>query len=428
MVTQSIPAGRSETDRPTVRFLLRSVDAPGGVARSVLTLAGSLTQWYDVEVVSLFRRRNVPVFPVPAGVRLTYLADHRGPPDESTLQGGGVRPRMRRALQARPSKLIDPADTALYPKCTLLTDAKLLQCLRSMRSGVLITTRPSFHLAAARLAPRGLVLVAQEHMNFYTRPSQFKQQLARRGRHLDALVVLTQRDGRDWRRVLRETGVQVRRIPNPLPWPVGDDGQTRSRVVVAAGRLAPQKGFDRLIQAFGPVAATFPDWRLQIYGVGDQRGELEQLIEQHNLQDSVQLMGWTDRMRDALAEASVFALSSRFEGLPLVVIEALGKGVPVVAFDCPRGPRELVRDGRNGFLVPDGDIAGFSAALARVIGDAGLRDRLRRGALADARQYDLAAVGERWKDLLETLLVDPPRGGEPAQEAAELSVARRPSS
>lgn len=393
-------------DRTTVRFLLRSVDAPGGVARSVLTVAGALATRYDVEVVSLFRRRDRPRYPVPAGVRLRYLEDHRGGPAASRRQGplrARVLRRLTRPLRRRPSSLFSPADP-VHRAASLHTDLVLARAVRSMRSGVLVTTRPSLHAAAARLAPRGLALVAVEHMNAATRPRALVDVVVRRADRLQALVVLTERDAVDWRRVLGSDGPPVEVVPNAVPWDLGHDGRARARVVVAAGRLTHQKGFDRLVRAWAKVRTDHPDWRLVVHGEGPGRPRLERLVRRLGVDDVVALPGWTGRMADVLAEASVFALSSRFEGLPVVALEAMGRGTPVVAFDCPRGPRELIDDGVDGLLVDDGDVDGFASALSRLLTDEELRQRLGAAALVRAEQYARPTVAARWAVVLDRAL------------------------
>jgi glycosyltransferase involved in cell wall biosynthesis len=129
--------------------------------------------------------------------------------------------------------------------------------------------------------------------------------------------------------------------------------------------------------------------------------ELAAQVAAADVGDRIVLGGVTRELEAELAGCAVYAMSSRYEGLPMVLLEAMSKGVPPVSFDCPEGPRQLIDDGRNGLLVPEGDVAGLTAALARLMDDADLRRRLGAEALGTARGYEAGAVVDRWVELAE---------------------------
>jgi glycosyltransferase involved in cell wall biosynthesis len=373
-----------------VHLLLLHAFGLGGTVRTSFNLLESLSAQRRVEVMSVIRRRDEPFLPFPARATVRVLDDQRP---------AGRRPPAARVLARLPSVLVHPDDFA-HPRCSLWTDVQLVRRLRGLRGGILVTTRPAFNLLAERIAAPGVVTVGQEHMNITAHRPRLAADMRRRYGGLDALTVLTRADERDYRAALAGRGVRVARIPNALPELPGAAPSLAAQVVVAAGRLETQKGFDLLIAAWEPVAARHPDWQLRIYGAGPRRAELRAQILERELYESVFLMGRTPDLGAAFAAASVFVLSSRFEGFGMVLVEAMSKGLAVVSFDCPRGPGEVVRHDHDGLLVPPGDVGGLSAGLLRLIADGELRRRLGAAAAESARAYDRDRIAARWHELL----------------------------
>lgn len=393
-----------------IHFLLMNAYAMGGTIRTTLNTAAALALRHDVEVVSVYRRRETARFAADPAVPVRALSD-QVPPDGDTRsypygRCAGVEEAMRRV----PSVLVPPSERR-YRNFSLLTDVRLTSYLRGLGEkddDVLVSTRPGLNLAAARLAPARTVRVGQEHMYLDNHPPRLRRHIARGYRRLDAVSALTERDAAAYRDLLGDS-TRVVRMPNAAPL---TDLRSRgtAKVVVTAGRLVRQKGFDLLVDAWVPVAAQHPDWELHVYGAGPERDALADQVRRLGLTGRVQLRGYTEDLLARMADASAYVLSSRSEGFPLVLLEAMAVGLPVVSFDCRNGPADLVRHGTDGLLVPDRDVPALADAVHRLLADPALRSRLGRAAVERAHEHDLHAICARWEELFAELLEEKRQG------------------
>ncbi|WP_239108744.1 glycosyltransferase family 4 protein [Microbispora siamensis] len=408
-------------DGREIRILLLHANGMGGTIRTVFNLAGYLARTHDVEIVSVVREREEPFLPVPPGVRVRYLDDRL--------------PRRKGLLSRFPSRLV-PKDEAAYHWFTLRTDLKLVRYIRSRRRGILIGTRPGLNLIAARFAPPEIITVAQEHGNLSSHQPLVRKQIIRRyGRH-DAVVTLTQADLRTYERSFgkarKDLPAVLAQVPNATPRLNGGVSPLTAKTVVTVGRLTWGKGYDLLIRAWAHVAARHPDWTLRIYGGGPRQEKLQASIDKRGLSERVFLEGPAEDVGAVLADASMFVLSSRHEGMPMVILEAMSKGVPVVSYDCPTGPKEMITHGHDGLLVKPEKIHAMADAICALIEDEDLRREMGANALKTAARYDLDVIGARWEDLLSDLVARRrglPPGGPLAHEpagAGEHDAGERP--
>ena len=386
---------RDEDPSRKVFILLVSAWGMGGTIRAAINLAGHLVGHHDVEILSAYRRRERPNFPFAPGVKVTALDDER--PGREPRRLGLLRAVLRR----RGSVLVHPADVR-YRDFSLWTDIQLLRRLRG-QAGIVMGTRPGLNILAADLGLPGLTSVGVEQMHLRAHGRNLRTAMIRRYQDLDGLAVLTDDDMNEYRAVLNGS-VPLWRIPNTVHDIGPPQADPSAKRILAAGRLTAQKGFDMLIPAFAPVARAHPDWELRICGWGQAKPRLQELVAEEGIRDQVTLAGPTDDVPGEMSRASIYALSSRYEGFPLVLIEAMSKGMAVVAFDCPTGPGELIDDHRNGILVPARDVEGLTAGLLEMVRDEGLRRRCGAAALETARAYTMAAVGPQWDAMLEEVV------------------------
>ncbi len=194
------------------------------------------------------------------------------------------------------------------------------------------------------------------------------------------------------------------RLPDPQPGPPPDARFFAKPVVLGIGRLDIPKAFDRLLRAHAALLSRRIDHHLVILGDGPQRAALEAEIRHLGVEGSAFLLGHVSNVWPWFGHATVFALSSRYEGFSLALLEALAAGIPAVAMDCPSGPREILQDGRYGLLVPQGDEAAFQEALARLMTDARLREELSSKGRERGKDFTPERILPKWEALLQEVV------------------------
>lgn len=188
-----------------------------------------------------------------------------------------------------------------------------------------------------------------------------------------------------------------------------DRGSSAAHTVVSAGRLHHQKGFDLLLEAFALSARKHPTWSLLILGEGPERGTLRARASSLGISDRVEMPGVSHELGAALASADLFVLSSRWEGFPNVLLEAMAAGLPVVSFDCPSGPAEIITQDENGILVRPEDAGALAGAMDRLMSDETERKRLGEAAKGVTERFSQDKVMSKWDELLEKVTEDKTR-------------------
>lgn len=210
----------------------------------------------------------------------------------------------------------------------------------------------------------------------------------------DKFIVLTEEDRGYWGALSN-----IRVIPNALTFSTSQVSSLENKKVVAIGRYTHQKGFERLIDAWNILAPQFPDWKLEIVGDGEERSSLQRQIQLYGLEQQIALVSPTRNIERVYQEASLFVLSSRYEGLPMVLLEAQAFGLPVVSFTCKCGPKDIVEEGVTGYLVEEGDIQGLARQMAVLMGNESLRKQMGRKAKEASFRYSEETVMKQWLDM-----------------------------
>jgi len=225
-------------------------------------------------------------------------------------------------------------------------------------------------------------------------------QLKKSVRNLDKLIVLANDDLKQWRKIHKN----VLLIPNPNPLSNSTYSNLKSKRVISVGKLDPQKGYDLLIESWALVAQKHSDWLLDIFGIGEWEGKLRRRIDELDLSKCINLRGATDDVLSEYLDSSIYVMSSRYEGLPMVLIEAMSCGLPIVSFDCKCGPRELIKEGINGFLVKPFEIEQLADKICELIEDEPLRELMGANAQKEVKRFSKLSVMHLWISLFDQLM------------------------
>ena len=372
-------------------YSIHSVCNPGGMER---VLANKVT-WlvrnmgWDVSVVTTDQHGLPPFYVFPESVRMTDLginySEDNGRNPLLKIVGYLIKRRLHRK---RLTELLlrEKADIviSLYP-----SESSFIPDIRDGSRKVLeLHYNRFFRLQYARKGILGLI------DRWRTR------QDGRIVRRFDRFVVLSNEDKGYWGDI---PGMVV--IPNAAL----DMGKELSSVaekrVLAVGRLDYQKGFDRLVEAWRMIQETgkFNDWRLDIFGRGEWHDMLQSMIDGYGLGSSMRLNEPVKDIRNEYLHSSMLVMSSNYEGFPMVMVEAMSCGLPVVSFDFKCGPKDIIRDGENGILVSNGDIRGLAGAMMELMSDLERRKSMSAEARKVVDTYSESTVMQKWTRLFTGL-------------------------
>ncbi len=373
------------TETPRDIFLVaNNIDELGGVQRVTHNLATMLHErGHRVTVVGIQHAVEAHDYGTRPYRWLVLNEEAEPPPPPKT--GGllaGVDPRVRAARERHHA-----ARRTAVERLSSLFDV--------VDEGVVVVMQIHSMNWVAPARTGHLHVIGMSHESFdATLASSRWERVQRFYRDVDLMLLLTEHDAA---RFELEGFNNVGVMPNSLSYyPEAASDQT-TKVVVAAGRLAPEKGYDRLITAFGLVAGQHPDWTLTIWGSGPLKADLGKQVTAAGLEARVLLPGLAGDIETELLASSVFALSSIHEGLPMALAEGMACGLACVAFDCAPGVREIVTDGVDGLVVPPRNVEALAAGLSRLMGDADLRRRFGAAARQSVRRFAADEILARWE-------------------------------
>lgn len=352
-----------------ILFLITDLTGHGGTERTTSLLANLLVdKGYKVSICSLFKENKSNAYDIHKTIRITYLT--------ADIYKADLNPFNRFRLWVK-------AYSKLFSYC------------KNQNHGIIIGQGflPNVLLWAVGKANRS---IACEHYKYTIYNKQIRRLRNYIYKSFKVVVTLTNNDAEKFIR----QGVRATVIPNMIPFHPRKKSEYHANRIISVGRLHPQKGYDLLLPALKPVFSKYPNWHIDIYGDGPDRFLLENLCKDLKLQSHVFFKGFCSNIQQEYLKSSFYVMSSRFEGFPMTLLEALACGLPVISFNCPEGPADLLKD-EAGYLVEPEDIDRMSEAVIHLIEDEKLREMYAENGLAAVWKYTPEEIYKKWQQLFD---------------------------
>ena len=363
----------------------------GGIEKSIAALANLLCKKYKVEIACVYKLFDKPVFEIDDKVNIIYLTD--------------VIPNHEEIRKAKKSKNFIKIIKEYSYGVKVLSKRKqsMINFILHCNSDYIISTRDIFNDWLGAYGKTNSIKIGWEH-NHYHDNLKYADNVVRSVKNLDYFVLVSKNLRDYYSKRLMRYNVKCFYIPNIIDNLPKKTSPLEEMRIVSVGRLSPEKGYMDLLKIFKLLHQDHKDWTLDIYGNGNTE-PYESLTRQMSIDTSrCHLHGPVTDVLKKYYSSSIFVLPSRYEGFGLVLIEAMACGVPVVAFDCENGPRSIITDGVDGFLIPPFDIDAFAEKVILLMNDDSLRKKMGENAQRTSSLYDIESVGFQWRWLFDELI------------------------
>jgi glycosyltransferase involved in cell wall biosynthesis len=352
-------------------ILIQDATTPNGTERAVSNLASLLIKYggYQVDILSLFSTNKLPAYFFEKNEKINFMF-----------------------TKASRKNIVHK-----FISCFILW-FRLSGYLKENRDvHCIISTEYKLSFIAFLTRLNNTKLIACEHLDYMMRP--FPVRLLKRLYYpfVNYIVVLTNADKKLYT-YLADNKIKV--IPNSLSFMTDIVSDCMEKQIISVGRLVYQKGFDMLITAAVKIKEYAPDWHINIFGSGEDKNDLLNMISNKNLEDYISIYEPTKDIIQEYLNSSIYVMSSRFEGLPMVLIEAQSCGLPIISFNCPQGPSEVIDDKVDGLLIEPNNIEAFSDAVIAIIKDENMRKQFGKMAKINSDKYSPYNIYLLWNTLL----------------------------
>ena len=373
-------------------YIYSALATKGGADRVITEKANWLAEnGYDVAIITDTQLGRKPIFPLSNNVRMINLEiDFRKEYGHNFILRTIIYAKLMRHYRNKlTSLLIDEK-----PDVVITTLGREISFITKIKDG-------SLKIGEAHTAKhfiRNLHLLEKKNVLFRYMTKYFRWRMDCQVNHLDALVVLTKQQISDW-----PAEVPKYAIPNALPFYPESVSTCENKRAIIVGRYTEAKGYDYMVEAWRIVHSKHPEWTIHTFAMGEDEERIKKKIQSYGLQETIIMNPPTDNIMEEYLKSSICVVSSVFEGFSMVLIEAMACGLPCVSFDCPYGPRAIIKDGEDGYLIDYLNVQALADGICKLIEGKDLRKEMGRKGRHNVLRFSRDTVMQQWVNLFESL-------------------------
>lgn len=360
----------------------------GGIEKQTITLANELCKHYEVEMICTYSMKTAPAYPVDQRVKIRYLMDDKPNRDEIKAAIGSKNPLSMLKQGCKAAKI-------LY-----LKKALMIKAIKALKTDYVLSTRLEFAQMLTDHAPKGIVTMTQEHLHDGSDKYIARAQKAFAG--LDYLLVLCDWSRENFTRWLSDNKkIKIVQIPNILESIPTETAALAGNRLVSAGRLHPVKNFETLLDVLALVRKEIPDATLTLIGGGEEYDRLQTQAKALGIENAVTFTGMVgaDAVKQNMLDSDLYVMTSHTECFPMVLLEASSVGLPLVSFNVPVGPRSIIQNGENGYLVDYENKQQMADRIVGILRDRNALQKMGSNAKVMSQQYLAENIMPLWHQL-----------------------------
>lgn len=358
----------------------------GGIENAIASLANLLCEKYDVEILSVYRLYNEPVFELDERIKVNYISN--------------IKPNKKEMIYYLKKKNFNMFFKGIGAslKTGWVKYVKTANVLRKLNTDVIISTRTIHNKLVSMFVKKDIKKIAWEH-NHHNNNNKYIKSLVSSCKNINYFVPVSKELSEFYKEYL---GEKVFYIPNCLDKMPSKLSKLESKNLISIGRLSKEKGFDDLLRLFKKVSVKNPEWKLNIIGDGMEKNSLLELADELKLGDKVVFHGYQnkDYINDVLMDSSIYIMTSHTESFGLVLIEAMSHGIPCLSYTSAQGANEIIDDGKDGYLIENRNEEEMIDKIDELISDDKLRKKLGKEARSKSKEYSGEVVLEKWIKLI----------------------------